>query len=103
MHPTKIRWRESSPVASTTFAFLVGLLTTVVCAWPCGIIAVIAAKRARDSVAIGDFTRARRLVQNALIYSALSLIFGLIMWLVICWRTDVIVHSALRHGIADCH
>lgn len=45
MHPTKIRWRESSPVASTTFAFLVGLLTTVVCAWPCGIIAVIAAKR----------------------------------------------------------
>ena len=55
------------------------ILSTIFCCWPAGIVAIVYAARVNGKLATGDYATAQQYANNAMTWSIISLVLGLVV------------------------
>nr|KAG5708057.1 hypothetical protein BaRGS_025195 [Batillaria attramentaria] len=78
--------RENTPPPDTACGLVLSILVLIICAWPCGIGAIVANRRAKSLVDVGQHTQARSALTTMWVWICVSILFGIGAWIYIGFR-----------------
>ncbi|KAK7499022.1 hypothetical protein BaRGS_00009831 [Batillaria attramentaria] len=85
--------RETTPPPETACGLVISILVLIFCAWPCGIGAIIYNRKAKTFVDMGQHTAARGALKTMYIFIAISILTGIITWVIIGLRIKATVDA----------
>lgn len=86
--------RETGPAPQTGCGLVLSILVLIFCGWPCGIGAIVANRRAKALVDMGQHTSARAQLKTMYVWIVVSIITGILGWALIGWRIKLAIDAS---------